>query len=751
MDAKDPNSVASSALYRIHRLSMDLVRNSRDRDLRLNFGETTYFIDPNLIETFIDPESELIKGDFSSLRAEPNQEVRAIIAMITTEYIISGGLPGTAQGSLFITKWHREELANRLLDHHSKTIAELVGVDADEEAESRAQQIKQILESNDTEVRNYNLAKYVAKHSASRSLRQQSRFYATGLRSYQDLLGNQGEEESAIDWMAWVDIIVKQGKKPTNPLVADAKSIALIQWISDVQLGGTMNRAVLITRDEMLYDAYRKWYYGLPLDIRTGKRFVLRRASQYLPQINLADSNNLISKHNKEQAGSLFRGIDQLVGTAGIPEALRSLVRSDGKATNYNLLEEWDFEALEAEDSTQQLRDALKEAVENLCDVEQGSIALFSEYVQRRFSNESIADFELLDEAEIAARINSELLSLMLESTTDLLKSIRSTIADIPLGGWHRIPRTLIFPIGESTLADEVARCVDLEIELPDLVADKPAIEAFALCAGFALAAHDSDSTTFDIQRHAVRYAELCIQTSALERSNGVMKYEFESHFLTAMVYRFLLGASVLPELCQRYFDEARQYLDKAVPCSRSQLLRKESEAGALHMFMATHLLRLAKPIDALKTLSIAKDGLLSCKEMLSLEDKHDAQTRGAYDQVIHNLAAISVIRRIGEGEHYDLDADEESLIEVVEQVRSDPRSWEPLFFGAELSCFCALSRSADSETLSAAIDASDASSDSRLLVDRWQAAEMADLLRRRRAAIGAVTGHPDGATGRSA
>jgi hypothetical protein len=112
----------------------------------------------------------------------------------------------------------------------------------------------------------------------------------------------------------------REPERPDLNLKNDAESLAFIQWAASQVYSN--QRMVFVTGDRLLVNAYRRWYAGMtPSCSMYYQPFLLRRASQYLPVLNIGDSDNDISKGIKGhvQKGEIFTQLFCLIEIALLP------------------------------------------------------------------------------------------------------------------------------------------------------------------------------------------------------------------------------------------------------------------------------------------------------------------------------------------------------------------------------------------------------------------------------------------------
>jgi hypothetical protein len=350
-------------LLRFLDLSRDLERNRDDTSFRDDNGRISYVLDENVFEIFIRPF--IPRGELVSLHSRHwavaqqdhtghryvQTSFPAQSALLTSEYLFSGELPGQTDSRLFMTEWHRWELARRVQKLNAEygrrlqeaTEAELVErfqdlrmvLDYFSEGESTYDNVEAFdadLRQDTADLAHAPLnvrksfvstrlaVKILAEDDDVEPAEQLLRIVTKPIRQRISTLHlsyrSEDSERNTIakDAHKWltrlvaecrargIDVVEKQSDDSKDrdharsqaALRDDAKSLAQIRWaaVHGVKAG---ERLVFITADSLLFDTYRKWYANLqPGSTEYLEPFILRRIIQYAPIFNMADSRNVL-------------------------------------------------------------------------------------------------------------------------------------------------------------------------------------------------------------------------------------------------------------------------------------------------------------------------------------------------------------------------------------------------------------------------------------------------------------------------
>jgi hypothetical protein len=354
-------------LFRFLDLSRDLDRNRDDTSFADDNGRITYVVDENVFEVFVRPfdprgaQVSLHSHHWVGSRQEPAERheahtsFAAQAALLTTEYLFSGELPGQADARLFMTEWHGWELARRVQALRPEYARKLLTANEQELAkpfEALRMVLRSLPEAGEagagtTGEVDADLARDLADLKEG-ALNVRKSFVTTRL-ALKILAENRDIEPAeqlerivnkpirsriqrlhlfyrlsaaqrpvvAQDAARWMGLLLQECRDRGIPVVEgqdggdrrarvraalwdDARSLALIRWaaVHGVEAG---ERLVFITADNLLFDTYRRWYAGLePHGAEYIEPFVLRRMIQYAPIFNLSASRNVLGGDVRE-------------------------------------------------------------------------------------------------------------------------------------------------------------------------------------------------------------------------------------------------------------------------------------------------------------------------------------------------------------------------------------------------------------------------------------------------------------------
>ncbi len=370
-------------ILRLLDLNIDIEQNRDDAEFGLSGREFVYVFDENIFELFFEPNrwGYVVSSFYAKEWASPEQRSSSVwrsfeaqSALIASEYLLSEELPGARRQLLYLTPWHRRELAARVVslttdisDNARANIDKVVkeinqkkqllrAFDQGPSATTPLPHLDQFLKEDlaelravtkeETPLRRFQLARLAAKALAtsvfSEPLDQLRRVVASPLVDRlrtlnQDFSPRSDEvDEIQIDARMWYYRLkqeIASSKFATSrdrtdrAIWSDAQSMALVRWAATKRARDDQ-RVVLITGDIPLYNCYRRWYQELnPESKEYYEPFFLRRAAQYAPIFNLSGSRNDMSTPSalKQEARKLFEIITGAVEVALLPFNLSRL------------------------------------------------------------------------------------------------------------------------------------------------------------------------------------------------------------------------------------------------------------------------------------------------------------------------------------------------------------------------------------------------------------------------------------------
>lgn len=364
-------------------LSNDVERNRSDSDFVKGGGEMLYVFDETVFESFIAPQRRRLAISSQFIPEDASLEERHVrknwelyenqSTFITTEILLSRKFLDQSDGQIFMTSPHRLELANRIYDltHYYDDRARSEPNAVKKELSKKTNLLNFYQSDKPLSIRHlpYDLGKDLEALEAGGKSIDPRRFAYT--REAAKLLVesnltesvdqvyrlNSGEMPDRIvtltpavlktkfgatnndidsirhlmkDWFDRIQDELAANNIGRNPgaIRSDAESLAVVQWAA-VKLKDTKTRVAFITTDQVLFDAYRRWDCSLePEDPDFYSPFVLRRALQYVPLINLQNGNSDVADlpdEFKAQLEDLFNVISRAVDICLLPFNLSSL------------------------------------------------------------------------------------------------------------------------------------------------------------------------------------------------------------------------------------------------------------------------------------------------------------------------------------------------------------------------------------------------------------------------------------------
>lgn len=335
------------------KISRNIDRNSEDEKYSTS-GEILYVFDTNVVQMFLEPfkNPHFAETFFSKMWRKPHirsveradEEINTQSCLIAGEYLMSGQLPGQAQGGgrWYMTASHVDELQRQVdyLVEQSKANAARIAKDEKyaEFALERILELESVLSLDPTKDRD-EFVDMVKTQGLKRRLIEQVKMLdaetfkdrAESIRSHEicrlvatdaifepakqlmrlrtpRILGRRQDLESRLsptpaDWteirsdsVAWRETIAnilqrQSGKtKTTAALTADCDALALVSW-ANKRWAQPHQRVVFVTGDRTLLEACRQRYVDDP-----GQRFFVRSIAQYAPLFNPTSARSQIER-----------------------------------------------------------------------------------------------------------------------------------------------------------------------------------------------------------------------------------------------------------------------------------------------------------------------------------------------------------------------------------------------------------------------------------------------------------------------
>lgn len=351
-------------ILRLVDVTRDIERNIDDARFDAAGGRMHYVFDENVFEMFVNPKrwksrTATFHSPFWLRRAgEPPSRnwssIAAQSALIASEFLFSGTLPGQRTSDIYMTEWHSWELRDRVgdltdeLSLRARAMPPRRGhmfgnLDEQPFLTEDLQRLRDhgrgwTADAINRFVITRTAAQALASETVLEPLEQLYRIVSPPLR---DRLSNLTDrfpvpppefEILARSSEVWMKRLEAEDRRHQNhhrrrgSMANDARSLALIEWAAR-KCEGTNDRVVMVTGDVVVFDAYRRWYSTLATDSSDYFRpFALRRLVQYAPIFNMNDGLGDITN-----ARELFELTREAVEATLLPFNL-SLMRAAGDA-----------------------------------------------------------------------------------------------------------------------------------------------------------------------------------------------------------------------------------------------------------------------------------------------------------------------------------------------------------------------------------------------------------------------------------
>jgi len=331
-------------------LVLDLEQNEDDSRFSARDGNTIHYVfDENVFEMFFRPrrmKAYTSTFDSSFWRKISRGKKRwssfaAQSALIASEYLLSGELPGQDSGKIYMTEWHHNELMSRITEllreqQSAVDAAAISGKESEMEASLRnlidgarrrisspergrhvyiddpllesdmatlaargrddeeglnrfkvARIAAQSLADDDVFEPIEQISRVLDNNISSRLLNLTSRFTLADkdldeISTWANFWHGRLKEE-----LAAMPLMPGRKERPPGAVWSDANSLALVGWAANA-CPRDRERVVLVTGDTVLFNTYRRWFVDTHEE-RPGAAgpFMLRRIVQYAPILNM--------------------------------------------------------------------------------------------------------------------------------------------------------------------------------------------------------------------------------------------------------------------------------------------------------------------------------------------------------------------------------------------------------------------------------------------------------------------------------
>jgi hypothetical protein len=625
-------------------------------------------------------------------QASPNWDSYvAQTALSTSEYLIAGDLPGQERDRIYMTEWHRWEFKRRVDVLRIQQVMRLRGA-SEREVLQRFAGVRETLKRFDEDragvaahLKDRQLAQDIASFEVFDKDHDELRPYLS-TRLCLDVLANDRVVEPSeqlrrlvtpplrnsfatlhhtfqpnadqlrailADSREWqrrlltecrlndVKVIRASNRedgasdgtrrRSEAALWDDARSLALVRWAADdVAKKSMTSRLVFVTADQILFDAYRRWFAELsPTDPAYAEPFFMRRISQYAPVFNLVDSGRVVGQRYVE----LFQELLQILEVMLLP---LNLSRSASKAGDAVVTRMREMTALRPTsrqpidkdlaylpligalrgEGLKDYRGRLNDMIDHWRELERAALGTADEQVEQRVQSvEKVFDgLETGRTKEAFEQYVTELVRTLLSGSQDLSLPLAREFIDEwrpPTEGLARAPIALRLTVetNRGTLAvgemleDRLAGKVSGPLADEDgwtALFQQPSL-VFAIVAAQRVASRDWSNAQHFSEMALLAESDPAAAEPSAPRAAPDQDAEIE--YLAALVKRFRMGeigppltAEMLGRVQRHYaaagqlLDGCAEYHDGQFPPQALRVMRTRSERAALNLFYSIAL-----------------------------------------------------------------------------------------------------------------------------------------------------------------
>jgi len=636
--------------------------------------------------------ASLHSAEWGSRKPEGAASSRSYVAqtaLATTEYLFSGDLPGQERGTVYMTEWHRWEFTHRVERLQWQQVHRLRA--AIGEMKERFGAVRKVLAVLDRDpdraialVTDRRLAADLVAYRQREPTQEALKTYLATRLSL-DVLANDDviepaeqlrrlvtaplrhvfstlhrslpsaspEEKKAIaaDARRWIgrlqdhcqrhdiEIVQRDGsweegrdggrQRSLGALWDDAKSLALIRWAATLKSRSALQqRIVLVTADQIVFDAYREWYSDLHFnDPAYAEPFCLRRLTQFAPALNLVSSGRV---EGGDAYFELFHDLMQALEVMLLPLNLSRIASRADQAIITRMREKTALRPTQkgriredpaydplvaalSQGGVDHHRNKLDEIIDRWRELERAALGRPDEQIQNRIEMARALDSRLDSDsaAEAYERYVTDLVQVLLSGS----RSFSLPLAREFVEGWRPPPpgevvrapialRLLVTtPPGRFTVGEMLDRRQDEmggkpkldEEDWKALFAD-PAI-VLSMAAAHCLTVRDWSNAQHFAEMALLEEMEHEIDPADGERQDR----RAEIKYLYALVNRFRMG-EIGPPLSGETFSRLNRYYRLALghlnecethhSCAETRQdlrrMRVLSERAALHLFFVS-------------------------------------------------------------------------------------------------------------------------------------------------------------------
>jgi hypothetical protein len=326
-------------------LRLCLEYNEEDYSFAKAGGRINYIFDANIVRFFIDPSNE--SYNIVAFKGSDNRDYAEATALITAEFLFSRTLAGQGRSPALITPTHGEEIeriAAKILEAPIEVAPDLSRLAREKLTElrhltdalqagkiSRTEAVKGLREAVPELARllidsNWSMAGQLLRlydedrirplglhPRATKAILQPDsprvNAWVDRLKTEQTTANKQRAAHSPSDQKRTVD--VRRAKHDAEALV----QAMMLDEDAAQETDRAPLRYVMVTADNILFDAYARWYWSAPRSAH--ERFILRLPLQYVPVLNAFEMPNgidsmALTHQAKAALDSLFTNLNRV-------------------------------------------------------------------------------------------------------------------------------------------------------------------------------------------------------------------------------------------------------------------------------------------------------------------------------------------------------------------------------------------------------------------------------------------------------
>jgi hypothetical protein len=486
----------------------------------------------------------------------------------------------------------------------------------------------------------------------------------------------------------------------------DARTIALVRWAArQVAAASADQKLVYVTADDVVFDAYRRWYANLNPhrdEAAYGEAFILRRIAQYAPFINLIDSGLVHGSAYRELFKELLRVLETMLlplnlsrSASAAPETVVTRMR-ELMALRLTAREPIEYDPVYAplvrllrREDPQKFLAKLQSLMDSLREFERAALAQCNGLIDRRIKAIekeylSLGDGrESYDSSTAFEQYISGIVSNLLNSSGNMALPLAIEF----INAWRppegkllsRVPVALQLTLTVGNRKVEIGELLEQRTagdSTARLIADHNRLALFKQ-PGLVFAIAAAQRATSGDWSNAQHFAETALDSEHDRFQTLSLPQDAQSAeilYLNALVRRFRLGeigAATTPSTArriERHYMAALRLLNACADYHTARTdeqqpmraMRAWSERAALHLFFAASRSNYICRIDddegerrAIDALGNAEADLKACLNMAIVFTQEDSLVETGRENFLHkierqfttNIAAAAVLR----------------------------------------------------------------------------------------------------------